>query len=228
MNQGNHGVITSWCFLALRVPEDDKEWWADRVDILKALGVLDAKGDGTERLDAVKAAKVARLTKEDWEAPRVKMAAVCQGCHAVGFVTQQLTAGDQVIRDADKLMAQAIRTVNALYADGLLKAPADWKYAPDILQFYEAQSDVEQELWVMFLEYRMRAFQGAFHANPDYTHWYGWAAMKESLQRITDEAGRIRREFAAQNDTAVIKRRLDSMAADLARLDADVQKLKTK
>lgn len=30
----------------------------------------------------------------------------------------------------------------------------------------------------MFMEYRMRAFQGAFHFNPDYMHWYGWAPYK--------------------------------------------------
>ena len=43
----------------------------------------------------------------------------------------------------------------------------------------------------MFMEYRMRAFQGAFHFNPDYMHWYGWAPLKESLQKIKDEAASL-------------------------------------
>jgi hypothetical protein len=46
----------------------------------------------------------------------------------------------------------------------------------------------------MFLEYRMRAFQGAFHMNPDYMHWYGWAPMKETLQKVKDEAKKLRAE----------------------------------
>jgi hypothetical protein len=41
---------------------------------------------------------------------------------------------------------------------------------------------------------RMRAFQGAFHANPDYMHWYGWAKVKEAAARIKEEAARLRAE----------------------------------
>lgn len=209
MAEGDHGVMTAWGFLALRVPEEDEDWWADRVDILKALGVLDANGEGTERLDAVKAVKLARLTKEEFDAERAESQAICQECHAAGFVSEQLTAGDQIIREADRVMAEAIRTVQGLYADGLLTVPDGWTYAPDILQFYEAESSVEQELWVMFMEYRMRAFQGAFHSNPDYMHWYGWAAMKESLQKIKDEAAGLRADAATQADIAAIKSQLE-------------------
>jgi cell division septation protein DedD len=202
MPDGEHGVMTAWGFLAVRVPEEDEAWMADRIVILQALGVLDEKGEGTERLEAVKAAKVARLTKEDFDVQRAKMAAVCERCHAPGFVAEQLSAGDTVIREADKAMAEAIRTVKALFTDGVLQKPEGWTYAPDLLQFYEARSSVEQELYVMFMEYRMRAFQGAFHGNPDYMHWYGWAAMKESLQKIKDEAARLRAEKAAAETAA--------------------------
>jgi len=202
MPDGDHGVMTAWGFLAVRVPEEDPEWMKDRVVILQALGVLDAKGEGTERLEAVQLAKVARLTKEDFDASRAKMVSTCGRCHATDFVKQQLGAGDTIIREADRTMAEAIRTVKALYDDGVLEKPAEWKYAPDLLQFYEARSTVEQELYVMFMEYRMRAFQGAFHMNPDYMHWYGWAAMKEALQKIKDEAGTLRREKTAQEAPA--------------------------
>lgn len=199
MQDGDHAVQTAWGFLALRVPEDDQAWWNDRVEILKALGVLDDKGNPTERLEAVKAAKVARLDKQEFDKIRAEEMATCQECHSASFVKAQFDAGDSIIKDADKLMAEAIRTVKGLYDDGLLKKPADWKYAPDLLQFYEAKSDIEQELWVMFLEHRMRTFQGAFHNNPDYMHWYGWAAMKESLQRIQDKAEEMRAAAKAQS-----------------------------
>jgi hydroxylamine dehydrogenase len=192
MAQGNHAVITSWGFLALRLPEDDKDWLADRVTILQALGVLDEKGNPTARLELVKAGNVARLTKEEFNKPREKMIEVCSHCHGEAFARQQLAAGDDVVREMDKIMAAAIREVQGLYRDGILKKPAGWTFAPDLLQFYEAKSGVEQDLYVMFLEYRMRAFQGAFHMNPDYMHWYGWAPMKETLQKIKDEAADMR------------------------------------
>ncbi len=189
--------MTSWGFLALRLPEDDKDWMNDRVAILQALGVLDDAGKPTARLDLVKAGKVARLTKEEFQKERDKMITVCAQCHGRSYATAQLDAGDRVVRDADKIMAEAIREVQALYKDGILSKPADWTFAPDLLQFYEAKSSIEQDLYVMFLEYRMRAFQGAFHMNPDYMHWYGWAPMKETLRKIRDEAEKLRAEKAS-------------------------------
>ncbi len=197
MPEGDHGVMTPWGFLALRVPEEDEAWWADRVEILKALGVLDAKGEGTERLEAVKVAKLARLSAEEFQELRAEYVETCTQCHSRRFAAEQMAAGDEIVRQTDQLMAQAIRTVKALYDDGILTVPEGWQYAPDLLQFYEAKSSVEQDLYVMFLEYRMRAFQGAFHANPDYMHWYGWAAMKGALQKIEDEATRMRAEAPA-------------------------------
>lgn len=194
MQGGDHNVMTSWGFLALRLPEDDKDWMNDRVAILQALGVLDDKGNPTARLELVKAGKVARLTKEEFQKERDKMIKVCAGCHGTSYAKGQLEAGDMVVKDVDKLMAEAIRVVQGLYKDGVLKKPAGWDFAPDLLQFYEARSSVEQDLYVMFLEYRMRAFQGAFHMNPDYMHWYGWAPMKETLQKIKDEAAKMRAE----------------------------------
>ncbi len=228
MPEGDHAVMTAWGFLALRVPEDDAQWWGDRVEILKALGVLDEKGEGTERLEAVKATKMARLTKEAFQMERAKMEAVCAGCHSASYVAEQLTAGDKIIREIDRIMAEAIRTVKGLYTDGLLKVPKGWKYAPDLLQFYEAKSSVEQELYVMFLEYRMRAFQGAFHANPDYMHWYGWAPMKESLQKIKDEVASMRAEASTQAAQKAAQKELTVLKSDLGKLTAESEKLKNE
>ena len=73
MSGGDHNVMTSWGFLALRLPEEDKEWMNDRVAILQALGVLDEMGNPAARLDLVKAGKVARLTKEGFQKERDKM-----------------------------------------------------------------------------------------------------------------------------------------------------------
>lgn len=197
MSGGDHNVMTAWGFLALRLPEDDKDWLNDRVTILQALGVLDDKGTPTARLDVVKAGKVARLTKEEFQKERDKMIKTCAACHGTSYATSQLEAADMTIKDVDKVFAEAIRIVQDLYKDGILVKPESWTFAPDLLQFYEAKSSVEQDLYLMFLEYRMRAFQGAFHMNPDYMHWYGWAPLKETLQKIKDEAQNLRAEKAA-------------------------------
>jgi hypothetical protein len=125
------------------------------------------------------------------------MVKVCAQCHGTSYAKGQLHEADMVIKDVDKIMAEAIRVVQELYKDGILKKPAGWTFAPDLLQFYEAKSSIEQDLYVMFLEFRMRAFQGAFHMNPDYMHWYGWAPMKETLQKIKDEAEKLRAEKAS-------------------------------
>ena len=58
-----------WGFLAVRLPlPEDEQWKADQVTILQALGVLDPEGNPTARLDVVKAADVARLTQEAFDA----------------------------------------------------------------------------------------------------------------------------------------------------------------
>ncbi len=194
MQDGNHNVMTSWGFLALRIPEDDKEWMKNRVTILQALGVLDGNGNPAARLDILKAGKVVRLTKEEFQGLRDKMAVVCAKCHGAAYSKGRLDAADQVIKDADKIMAEAITVVKDLYKDGLLRKPADWTFAPDLLQFYEAKGAVEQDLYAMFFEYRLKAFQGAFHMNPVYMQWYGWTPMKETLQKIKDEAAELRAE----------------------------------
>ncbi len=194
MQEGDHAVLTGWGFLAVRLPlPEDKQWAADRVTILQGLGVLDPEGNPTGRLDVVKAANVARLTQEDWQKERDKMLKTCNECHSLNFAKAELQKGDDMIKAADKLMAEAIRIVAALYQEGVLKKPESYAYAfPDLLTFHDAQTLIEQELFVMFFEHRMRTFQGTFHANPDYALWYGWSEMKRSLTEIKTRAEDLR------------------------------------
>jgi len=196
MQEGNHNVLTAWGFLAVRLPlPEDKQWAADRVTILQGLGVLDPEGNPTGRLDVVKAANVARLTQEDWQKERDKMLKTCNDCHSLNFAKAELEKGDLMIKEADVLMAKAIRIVAGLYKDGVLKKPENYAYPfPDLLTFHDAPTPVEQELFVMFLEHRMRTFQGTFHANPDYALWYGWSEMTRSLADIKRMAEELRKE----------------------------------
>jgi hypothetical protein len=196
MQEGNHNVRAGWGFLAVRLPmPEDKQWAADRAAILQGLGVLDPSGNPTARLDVVKAADLARLTQEEWQKDRDKMLKTCNQCHSINFAKGELEKGDDMIREADHLMAEAIRIVAGLYKDGLLKKPENYAYAfPDLLTFHDAPSPVEQKLFVMFLEHRMRAFQGTFHANPDYALWYGWSEMRRDLTEIRHISDEMRKE----------------------------------
>jgi hydroxylamine dehydrogenase len=194
MQNGNHEVRTAWGFLAVRLPmPEDSQWTADRVTILQALGVLDPTGQPTGRLDAVKAADLARLTQEDFDRERNKMIATCSQCHAKTWATDELAKGDDMIKNADRLMAEAIRIVAGLYSDNIIPKPSNYaNNFPDLLTFHDAPSVIEQTLFVMFLEHRMRTFQGTFHANPDYALWYGWSEMQRDLQEIKEHAAELR------------------------------------
>ena len=195
MPNGNHEVRTAWGFLAVRLHmPDDKLWAQDRVTILQALGVLDPAGKPTARLDVVKAADVARLTQEAWQAERDKMTKICGDCHSTNFAKTELEKGDSMIKNADRLMAEAITIVANLYKDKIIPKPKNYQNAfPDLLTFQDANTVIEQKLFVMFLEHRMRAFQGTFHANPDYAFWYGWSEMVRDLSEIKELAEDMRR-----------------------------------
>ncbi len=194
MVDGDHEVRTAWGFLAVRLPlPEDEQWAADQVTILQALGVLDPEGNPTARLDVVKAADVARLTQEDFDRERNKMIDVCNDCHSENFSRAELAKADDLIREADHLLAEAIRIIAALYKEGVLEKPEAYAHAfPDLLTFHDAPTSIEQRLFEMHLKHRMRAFQGAFHANPDYALWYGWSEMIRDLSEIRHMASEMR------------------------------------
>ncbi len=194
MQGGNHRVMTAWGFLALRLPEKDKEWLGYRVTILKALGVLDKDGKPTPRLELVKKANLARLDEASFKAERTRMQKTCEKCHSANFARENLKNADLMIKAADKIFAEAIELVAGLYRDGVIKKEtnaATWPY-PDLLNFYEVNTPIEEKLYEMFMDYRMKTFQAAFHINPDYTTWYGYAKMKETLVEMKHMAEHMR------------------------------------
>jgi len=141
-----------------------------------------------------KGAQIVRLTQEEWQKERDKSIDTCNQCHSSNFTKAELQKGDQMIRETDHLMAEAIRIVAGLYKDGTLAKPESYSYPfPDLLTFQDASTPIEQKLFIMFLEHRNRAFQGAFHSNPDYAWWYGFSAMQRSLTEIKYLAEEMRR-----------------------------------
>ncbi len=211
MPDGTHNNHTAWGFLGVRLPlPADKQWAADQVTILKALGVLDPNtGKPTARLDAVKAVDMARLTAEAWQTERDKMIKTCSKCHAESYGKTQLEMGDAMMKKADRLLAQGIDIVAGLYKDGILKKRNSQAFAyPDFLYFLRTDyaaasgdsykklpngmSHIEQVLFRMYMKHRMRTYQGQFHVNPDYAYWYGWAAMTDDLGEIQELAEILR------------------------------------
>jgi hypothetical protein len=202
MPEGTHTNRTAWGFLGVRLPlPEDKEWAANRVTILKALGVLNPEtGEPTARLDIVKAADMVRLTEEDWQNERKKMINTCSNCHSEKYAREQLAQGDSMMAKADGLMAEAIETVAALYKDGIIQKPENYAFAyPDFLHFMrtgggnmDQMSHIDQVLFEMYMKHRMRTYQGFFHVNPDYAYWYGWAMMTKDLGEIKELAKTMR------------------------------------
>jgi hydroxylamine dehydrogenase len=196
MSDGSHTNRTAWGFLGVRLPlPEDKQWAADRVTILKALGVLNPEtGEPTARLDVVKAVDLARLTQEAWQTERDKMIGRCTQCHSEAYAREQLAMGDTIMRKTDRLLAQAIEIVAGLYKDGIIEKPADYAFAyPDFLYFMQTDggqmsglSFIDQVLLQMYMKHRMRAYQAFFHVNPDYAYWYGWAMMVKDLGEIEE------------------------------------------
>jgi hypothetical protein len=133
------------------------------------------------------------------------MLKTCNQCHSANFAQAQLRLGDDMIRNADKLMAEAIRIVAGLYKDGTLARPKNYPSAfPDILTFHDAPTVIEQRLFVMMMEHRMRTFQGTFHANPDYALWYGWSEMQRDLTEIRELAAEMRKPQGAKRPTKAV------------------------
>ncbi len=205
---GTHENSTAWGFLGVRLPlPADKQQAADRVTILKALGVLDPEtGKPTAILDAVKAVKMAKLDQASWQKERDKMLKTCTQCHAEDYARKQLEMGDAILAKADRLMAEAIETVAALYKDGIIRKPAGYPHNyPFLLTFMHTNgaawdqdldklSYIDQLLVQMYMKHRMRAYQAFFHVNPDYAYWYGWNMMTEDLGEIKALAKTMRAE----------------------------------
>jgi len=129
---------------------------------------------------------------EEWKEQREKMINVCSQCHAESYAREELKKCDEILKQADKLMSEAIEIVADLYKEGYLKRAEDYPAFPDLMRFYEIPTSIEQKLFIMLMDHRMKTFQGAFHTNPDYTLWYGWAELKKDLVEIKEEARIIR------------------------------------
>ncbi len=156
MHDGNHEVRSAWGVLAVRLPlPEDPTWKAAQITLPQALGVLDPQGNPTARLEAVKAADVARLDQASFDKARKKMIKTGRQCRAESFARDELEKGDQIIRqEADHQLAEVIRIVAGLYQHRVLSKPADYACQfSDLLAFHNAPTPIEPKLFVMHVKH---------------------------------------------------------------------------
>ena len=104
-----------------------------------------------------------------------------------------------MLKEADELFSEAIEIVAALRRDGIIAVREGEGVYPQLLAFYEVDTHVEEILYEMFMDHRMQTFQGAFHINPDYSTWYGYAKMKKDLVEIRELAHDMRARHTVES-----------------------------
>ncbi len=142
-----------------------------------------------------------RITAEKAAAEREAMLARCLPCHTPRQARAALEDADAIKRDADRLVGEAVRLMEALSEEGLIDpAPEDRAAHPThghalVLggqMLYENQSDAERIFFDLAKFAHAITFKSAYHQSPDYTHWLGIARLKAGLEALKAEARRLR------------------------------------
>ena len=113
------------------------------------------------------------------------------------LVCAALAEGISTIHNASE-SDDSLLLANALNQFGILVKKEGKADYPDLLAFYDVDTRVEQILYEMFMDHRMKTFQAAFHMNYDLTTWYGYAKLKEDLTEITELAQEMRDKKAGK------------------------------
>lgn len=142
------------------------------------------------------------ITLEDFSAGRAKMLSICKRCHSTSFANDVLERADEIKRQSDVRTGEAIKVIRDLEKDGLLD-PMPENRPPNPVtgnklpltgqQTYSNTSGIEAEFFEMYKYALIHAWKGAYHMNPDYAHWYGWAQLNLQLEKIKGEERTLRR-----------------------------------
>jgi len=160
---------------------------------MRVIGALDKNNYKTDRYHKFINAKTFYDSKEKWQKNRDYIKQTCYQCHSKTFVENHFTLVDKILKEADRITAEAILEIEQLQEEGLLTIEDKGVYSIDILKFYKMSTPIEIKLFDMIFKYRMRTFQGAFHINSDYMHWEGYAELNKSLTEIKRLSAEMRR-----------------------------------
>jgi hypothetical protein len=154
--------------------------------------VLDARRNPGPRAEEIARAGVAHLDLIDYQNQRLKLTTACRQCHGLPFVREQLDLRDKLLRESDRLTAEAVREVAALQAEQLVPERAGAAF-PDLVAA-AAGTPVERRLAKMFFDHRAKLLATAFHMSPDVVRWR--TLLARDLAEIRELAAGLRAEKA--------------------------------
>ena len=152
------------------------------------------------------------ISQQAFDQNRQKMLDVCTQCHGEGFAEKQLAVCDTVKADVDALLWDPVMRIRGLWYDGLLdpmpenRAPNPFYATPGpnlvndghalVLggqQLYGGTSEIEQWFFYTYKYDHVNTFKGAYHINPDYSHWFGWSEVNQDRDIIAGQESALRR-----------------------------------
>ena len=152
------------------------------------------------------------MTESEFSSRRANMLGVCGDCHSSTWARKNLELADQIKMDVDELLWDPVMRIRGLWYDGLLdpmpeNRPPNPVYAaagPNFVnggyvlvlggqQLYSDTSAIEQWLFYTYKYDHVNTFKGAYHINPDYSHWFGWSEVNQDIGMIRGEEASLRR-----------------------------------
>ncbi|HWR26416.1 MAG TPA: multiheme c-type cytochrome [candidate division Zixibacteria bacterium] len=147
------------------------------------------------------------ITQEQFDTNRQMMLSICTRCHSSNFARSSLESADEIKVQADRKAGEGITMIEGLYKDGLLD-PMPENRPPNPVtgknltltgqQTYSNTSGIEAEFFETYKYALIHSWKGAYHMNPDYAHWYGWAQLNLDLEKIKSEDSTLRRIAALE------------------------------
>ena len=140
-------------------------------------------------------------------ARRAEMVSACGPCHDKPFAEARLGVADGLHVNAASVTHEAEDIVRALNHDGLVTPSPESRPAnPDAIgaiilggsMLYRDLSRIERLFFKMYKYDQVKTWHGAYHMNPDYAHWYGWAETNLTFADIADEATKVRKDHALE------------------------------
>jgi hypothetical protein len=185
MNQGGHGVMTAWGGLGLREPGalDDPDWAEAQTTLLRFIGLLDADGQPTQRMNRFQDLGVIRSSGTKAQKARAGMLRTCLGCHEARFVKKEIDSAEEIARQADLITAEAIRSVWEHHSTQGALPEADGS-GRDAFTLEDSNTLLGQHVFTMFRKHRKSAWRGGFHMSPERAFWKGLHQLRRDVVRI--------------------------------------------
>lgn len=142
------------------------------------------------------------ISAKEAEERRLSMLAICQQCHSARAARRALEDADEIKREADRLLSEAVRIVTGLHDDRLLDPMPEERLPHPTAghalvlggpALYENHSEPERIFFDLAKFAHAITFKGAYHQSPDHTHWLGIARLKADLEALRAEERRLRK-----------------------------------